>query len=147
MTSLDVAWPKRMQQAAVPPPAMPPPNQTPIAHPTHALPVMRIANPHEEVFAQIPHRLEGFVQDSMSTLNRSLEALKEDIKRQNDRDERFEKLERLIKRATMAILAAIALCALLSWFRAERVVKQITNSISKLAASRLSVEQVLNLVS
>lgn len=147
MTSLDVAWPQRKQQAPLPPPPMPPPNQNGVAHAPQAIPVMRISKPYEETYAQIPHRLEGFVQDSMSTMNRSLEGLKEDLRRQSDKDERFEKLERLIKRATIAILVAIALCAALSWLRAERVVKQITNSIAKLAASRLSVEQVLNLVS
>jgi uncharacterized protein YycO len=114
------------------------------------MPVARISSPAYEPHFQSQaqaNRLENLVQESMSTINRNLEALKEDVRRQTDKDEKFDKLERLIKRATMAILASIAIHAVLSWFRAERHIKNLTNHIAKLAASRITVEQVLNLMS
>jgi hypothetical protein len=158
MTSLSVAWPGRMAAApavsnnmpAVPHvPPVPPANQPYVMHPPQPPPVVRISSPSYEPHfqSQQANKLESFVQESMSTINRNLEALKEDIRRQNDKDEKFDKLERLIKRTAIAILGAIAVHAALSWLRAERHMKTLTSNIAKLAASRIQVEQVLHLLS
>lgn len=155
MTSLSVAWPSRTAAAnfnATPQvPTPPPANQQYTVHSPPQMPVLRLSNPpsYEPHFQsqQQSNKLESFVQDSMSTINRNLEALKEDLRRQNDKDEKFDKLERLIKRVAMAILASILIHAALSWFRAERYMKNLTSSIAKLAASRITVDQVINMMS
>ena len=152
MTSLSVAWPHLNSPPPQPPPnpmaRLPPPDHHYVAHPPQTPPIARISPVYEPNFqAQSINKLESFVQESMSTINRNLESLKEDIRRQNDKDERFDKLERLIKRVAMAILASIAVHAAISWLRAESFKKALTTNIAKLAASRITVEQVLNLVS
>jgi hypothetical protein len=139
-----------------PPPQVPAPQATQpqLVHPPPQMPVLRLSNPpsYEPHFQshqsqQQANRLESFVQDSMSTINRNLEALKEDLRRQTDKDEKFDKLERLIKRVAMAILASIVIHAALSWFRAERYMKNLNTSIAKLAASRITVDQVIHMLS
>ena len=153
MTSLNAAWPHLNGPPPQPPPnpmaRMPPPDHHYLAHPPQQPPpIARISPAYEPNFqSQSINKLESFVQESMSTINRNLESLKEDIRRQNDNDDRFDKLERLIKRVGMAILASIAVHAAISWLRAESFKKTLTANIAKLAASRITVEQVLNLVS
>jgi hypothetical protein len=123
----------------------PPPNQTNVAHNP---PLAHISRTYDEAIQQQgPNRLELFIQESMAGMHRNVESLKEEIRRKDDNEDKFDKLERLMKRGALAILATVLILAVFMWFRAEKYVKTMSSNIAKLAGSRITVEQCLNLVS
>ena len=147
MTSLREAWrnpnvlPKMPEQTA----PTPPPNQHNLAHNP---PLAHISRSYDEAIQQQgPSRLELFMQESMAGMRRDVEGLKEEVRVRDDKQDKFDKLERLIKRATLAILAALLILAAFTWIRAEKYVKHMSGHIAKLAGSRITVDQLLNLVS
>lgn len=92
-----------------------------------------------------PTRTEVYLQDSMASLHRQVESIREEIKRQ-DKEERFQKLEKLLKKIALGLLGAIVLGLVLNWFRAEKHVKTLTSYIQRLATCRITFNQVLDLV-
>lgn len=148
MTSLRSAWGDRMSAPRAPeqPAIVPAPNQHNLAHNPPS--VAHISRSYDEAMMQQgPSKLEVFMQDSMSSMHRDIESLKDEIRRRDDKDSKFDKLERLIKHAGLAIMALMLILAAFTWFRAENYVKSMSNHINRLAASRLTVDQLINLVS
>jgi hypothetical protein len=148
MTSLREAWksPYVMPRPEPPPQnPTPPPNQHNLAHNP---PLAYISRTYDEAIQhQGPSRLELLIQDSMANIHRDVAGLKDEVRMRDDKQEKFDKLERLIKRATLAILATLLVLIAFTWIRAERYAKHVSGHIAKLAGSRITVDQLLNLVS
>jgi len=161
MTSIDEAWgesfakpkvmaPKPMPQMPVQMPPMPQMQMPPDIHPSvhHPPPQMaRLARIEEPYQPPGPTRTEIYLQDSMASLHRQMEGVREELRRRDDKDEGFAKIEKLIKRVALGLLAAIIIALIITWLRAEKHVKSLTKFIGHLAASRLSVKEVIDLVS
>lgn len=161
MTSIEQAWgesftkPKVMAkpmqpQMQMPMPMQMPPDIQPRVHnppPPTMTQLARLARIEEPYQPPGPTRTEIYLQDSMASLHRQMEGVREELRRRDDKDEGFAKIEKLIKRVALGLLAAIIVALIINWLRAEKHVKSLTKFIGHLAASRLSVKEVIDLVS
>jgi hypothetical protein len=120
-------------------------NPTPDLHEVHHPPLMRQARLEEPRQPPGPTRAEIYLQDSMASLHRQMESLREEIRRQ-DKEDKFAKLEKLLKKIALGLLAAIVLGLVLNWFRAEKHMKTLSAYIARLATCRITVNQVLDIV-
>lgn len=82
----------------------------------------------------------------MAGLHRQMEIMKDELARRDDKDEKFANVEKLIKKIALGLLGAIIAGFVIYWFCANRNMKTLTAYIARLATSKITVSQVLELV-
>lgn len=161
MTDINLAWgdsfgPPKVTKSVMPammpaihpmppmPPTMPPDQHPSVHHPPQMLKMARIEEPYQQLPPPGPTRTEIYIQDSMASLHRQMEGVREELRRRDDKDERFSKLERLIKKVALGLLAAIIGFLVIVWLRLDKHVKTLSTFIQRLAVSRLELKQVID---